>query len=73
MSKPSHFVSNLGDVQGHALERIMRYMKGTSSYGLRYNGYPRVQEGYRDANWISDVDEFKATSGYVPLNGGAIS
>ena len=73
MSKPSQFVSNLGDVHGHALERIMCYMKGTSSYGLHYTGYPRVQEGYSDANWVSNVDDLKATSGYVPLSGGAIS
>jgi hypothetical protein len=33
-----------------------------------------VLEGYSDANWISDVDDIKATSGYVfTFAGGAIS
>jgi hypothetical protein len=31
-------------------------------------------EGYSDANWISDADELKATSGYVfTLGGGDVS
>jgi hypothetical protein len=44
------------------------------SYGIHYTGYPRVLEGYCDANWISDADEIYATSGYVfSLGGGAVS
>jgi hypothetical protein len=49
----------------------MRYLRGTSTYGLHYTGYPAVLEGYSDSNWISDVDEIKATSGYVFTIGGA--
>ena len=49
-------------------------IKGTLSYGIYYTGYPRVLEGYSDANQISDVNELKATSGYVfLLRDGAIS
>nr|ADB85311.1 putative retrotransposon protein [Phyllostachys edulis] len=74
MSKLSRFVSNPGDDHWHALERVMRYLKGTMSYSIHYTGYPRVLEGYSDSNWISDVDEIKATSGYVfILGGGAVS
>jgi hypothetical protein len=74
VSKLSRFVSNPGDDHWHALERIMRYLKGTASYGIHYSGYPRVLEGYSDSNWISDADEIKATSGYVfTLGGGAVS
>jgi hypothetical protein len=43
-------------------------------YGIHYAGYPRVLEGYCDANWISNADEIYATSGYVfSLGGGAVS
>lgn len=56
VSKRSRFVSNPGDFHWHALERIMHYLKGTASYGLHYTGYPRVLEGYSDANWISDAE-----------------
>jgi hypothetical protein len=52
----------------------MRYLKGAMSYGIRYIEHPKVLEGYCDANWISDADEFYATSGYVfLLEGGTVS
>ena len=74
VSKLSRFVSNPGDVHWHAIERVMRYLKGTMNHGLHYTGYPSVLEGYSDANWISDADEMKTTSGYVfTLGGGAVS
>ena len=74
MSKLSQFVSNPGDDHWRALERVMRYLKGRSSYGIQYTGYPRVLEGYSDSNWISNAYEIKATSGYVfTLGGGAVS
>ena len=74
VSKLSRFVSNPGDDHWHALERVMRYLKGTTSYGIHYTEDPRVLEGYSDSNWISDADEIKATSGYVfTLGGGAVS
>ena len=35
---------------------------------------PKYWEGYSNANWISDADELKATSGYMfTLGGGAVS
>jgi hypothetical protein len=74
VSKLSRFVSNLGDDHWKALERVMRYLKGTMNYGIHYTGYPRVLEGYSDSNWISDADEIKATSGYAfTLGGRAVS
>jgi len=65
MSKLSQFVLNLGDNHWRALERVLRYLKDTMSYGIHYTGYPKVLEGFCDANWISDVDELYATNGYV--------
>jgi hypothetical protein len=74
VSKLSMFVSNSRDTHWSALERVLRYLKGTMSYGIHFTGYPRVLEGYCDANWISDADELYATSGYAFLLGsGAIS
>ena len=73
MCKLSRFVSNPGDDHWRALERVMRYLKGTMSYGIRYTGHPKVLEGYCDANWISDADELYAISGYVfSLGGGDV-
>jgi hypothetical protein len=41
-------------------------------YGIHYSGYPVVLEGYSDANWISNMDELYATSGYVFTLAGAV-
>jgi hypothetical protein len=74
VSKLSQFVSNPREDHWQALERVLLYLKETIGYGNHYTGYPRVLEGYCDANWISDADEIYATSGYVfSLGGGAIS
>jgi hypothetical protein len=40
-------------------------------YEIHYSGFPAELEGYSDANWISDLDELYATSGYVFTLGGA--
>jgi hypothetical protein len=71
VSKLSRFTSNPGSGRWCALERVMRYLRGTSAYGLHYTGYPAVLEGYSDSNWISDAAEIKATSGYIFTIGGA--
>ena len=74
VSKLSRFMSNPGTDHWHALERVMRYLVGTMSYGIHYSGHPTVLEGYSDSNWFSNADELYATSGYVfTLRGGAIS
>jgi hypothetical protein len=70
MSKLSRFVSDPGHTHWHALERVLRYLKGTMSYGIHSTGYLRVLEGYCDANWISDANELYATSRYTFLLGG---
>ncbi|XP_075103700.1 secreted RxLR effector protein 161-like [Nicotiana tabacum] len=52
----------------------MKYLRGTVNYGILYSGFTSTLEGYNDANWISDSDETKSTSGYVfTVGGGAIS
>ena len=72
VSKLSRFVLNLGDTHWQALERVLRYLKRTMSYDIHYTRYPRVLEGYCDANWISDDDGLYATSGYAFLLGGGV-
>nr|AAN64998.1 Putative gag-pol polyprotein [Oryza sativa Japonica Group]ABF95728.1 retrotransposon protein, putative, Ty1-copia subclass [Oryza sativa Japonica Group] len=50
VSKLSRFTSNPGDDHWRALERVMRYLKGTIELRLHYSGYPTVLEGYSDSN-----------------------
>jgi hypothetical protein len=45
MSKLSRFVSNPRDDHWHAIERVLRYLKGTMSLGICYTRYPTVLGG----------------------------
>jgi len=57
-----------------AFARLMRYLRGTMDYAIEYSGFLAMLEGYSDANWISDSDETKSTSGYVfTLGSGTIT
>ena len=58
----------------HALERTLRYLRSTSDHGLVFQcGMPRGTEllGYVDADWASDVNDRKSTSGFVFMLGVA--
>jgi hypothetical protein len=49
-------------------------LKYTLNYVVHYTRYPAVLEGYSDANWISDTNDTKSSSGYVfTLSGAAVS
>lgn len=52
-----------------AAKRILRYLKGTSDYGLLFpatSGKSREKlMGYADADWCGDLVERKSTTGYV--------
>jgi hypothetical protein len=71
--KLSRYMSNPSDNHWHALERVLRYLKGAMSFGIHYSRHPTVLEGYSDANWISDIDQIYATSGYVFTFGGLVN
>lgn len=47
-------------------------MKYILTYVLHFTKYLVVLEGYCDANWISDMKNFKSTSGYVFTIGGSV-
>ena len=71
VSSLSRFTSNPGDDHWKAIVRVLRYLRYTRDYGLHYTRDPAVLEGYSDASWISDIQDSKATSGYVFTLGGA--
>nr|GEU89080.1 ribonuclease H-like domain-containing protein [Tanacetum cinerariifolium] len=49
-------------------------VSSSRDYGLHYDRYHAVIEGYNDANWIYDIKDSRSTSGYVfTLGGGTIS
>ena len=71
VSRLSRYTSNPGKSHWMAIIRVLRYLRHTQNYGLHYMRYLAVLEGYSDANWISDSNDTKSTSGYVFTLGGA--
>ena len=49
------------------VKRVLRYLKGTLRYGLKFSISEQQPElvGYSDADWAGDVDTRRSTSGYV--------
>lgn len=74
VSRLSRYTSNPSSEHWKSITRLLRYVRYTREYGLHYESYPVVIEGYNDANWISDIKDSRSTSGYVfTLGGAAIS
>uniref|UniRef100_A0A2N9H4X0 Integrase catalytic domain-containing protein n=1 Tax=Fagus sylvatica TaxID=28930 RepID=A0A2N9H4X0_FAGSY len=74
VSMVSRYQSNPGPAHWRAVKRILRYLRGTSDHALCYHGRDLRLTGYSDADWASDKDERKSTSGYAfILGGGAVS
>jgi hypothetical protein len=75
----SRYMSKPGKEHWKTVKRVFRYLRGTTSYGLCYQGrlgLDRVVDihGFVDADWARDLDHKRSTSGYVfNLFGGAIS
>eukprot|EP00253_Pinus_taeda_P036535 PITA_36535 len=75
----SRFMSKPGKEHWTGVKRVFRYLRGTSDYGLYYQGRPGLDtvldfRGFIDVDWVGDLDQRRSTSGYVfNLFGGAVS
>lgn len=74
-SDVSRFNSMHSEVHWTAVKRILRYLRGTIGYKLRFSKQAsEPTRAYCDADWASDIDDRKSRSGIVViLAGGAIS
>ncbi|KAK3006344.1 hypothetical protein RJ639_017493 [Escallonia herrerae] len=56
----------------NAAKRILRYVKGTLEYGLRYKKSDSfILSGFVDADWAGDVNDRRSTTGYCFDTGSA--
>ena len=70
----SRYQANLIMINWKAVKTILRYLKGTKDHSLCYQGKELHLVGYSNADWASDLNKHKSTSGYIfLLNNGAIS
>ena len=73
----SRYMSKPGKEHWTIVKRVFRYLRGTTSYGLCYQGRPGLHRvvdihGFVDAYWVGD--HRRSISGYVfNLFGGEIS
>jgi Reverse transcriptase (RNA-dependent DNA polymerase) len=63
------FMNNPGREHWTAAKRVLRYLKGTASLGLRYSNEtdPVV---FTDSDWAGDPDQRRSTGGFVFMMGG---
>ena len=77
LSVVSQFASNPNETHWKGVKRILRYLKGTSDYGICFYGRQDAEIEvlcYVDADWAGDVVTRKSQSGNVfQLCGGLIS
>lgn len=74
VSVVSRFLSNPGKEHWNAVKWIMRYLRGTSNFGLCFGSDTPELVGYADADMAGDIDTRKSTSGYlITFAGGAVS
>ena len=60
----SQFLTNTKHVHLIAVKHILRYLKGTIDYGLKYDVNKKFNlEGYVDSDWPGSVVDRKSTSG----------
>jgi hypothetical protein len=62
----SQFMSNPTSVHWTGVKRVLRYLRGTTNYGLVYDGTSNSElVGFSDADWAGDVNTRRSTSGYA--------
>ncbi|XP_017186642.2 uncharacterized mitochondrial protein AtMg00810-like [Malus domestica] len=53
-----------------AVKRIMRYLKGTMSFGISYFARDLHLKAFSDADWAGDPNDRRSTTGLVVFLGG---
>jgi len=61
----SRFMHCASEMHLVAARRILRYVKGTVDYGVKYESCQNFKLcGFSDSDWAGSIDDMKSTSGY---------
>jgi hypothetical protein len=71
VSKLSQFLDKPGTAQVRAAKRVMRYLQGTKSQGLKFSKTNGQLQGFVDADWANDTTDRRSTTGYIFTLGSA--
>ena len=69
----SQFMRNPGSTHWEAAKRVLRYLKGTSDYGITLGTTDGGLEAYVDADWASQAHRHSMSGYVVLLNGGPVA
>ncbi|XP_030449874.2 uncharacterized mitochondrial protein AtMg00810-like [Syzygium oleosum] len=68
----SRFLNCASELHMVAAKRVLRYLKGTLSYGNKFCKIQKFKlQGYYDSDWAGSVDDMRSTSGYCFTFGSA--
>ena len=66
MSVLSRFMEKPLEIHWNATKEVLRYLKGTLDYGIKYTDASDVElTGYSDSNWADNMDDRRSTTGYA--------
>ncbi|XP_042003806.1 secreted RxLR effector protein 161-like [Salvia splendens] len=69
VSITSRYMSNPGKAHWQALKWMLRYLRGSSDYGIMYKGFgdqtKDIIEGFCDSDYASNKDNRKSQTGYI--------
>lgn len=65
VSKLSQYLDKPGPAHIAAAKRVLRYLKGTKHYTLSFTPSDGQLTGYCDADWASDTNDRRSTTGYI--------
>jgi hypothetical protein len=62
----SQFMEKPHESHWNATKEVLRYLKGTLDYGIKYIDASDVELiGYSDSDWVGNLDDRRSTTGYV--------
>jgi hypothetical protein len=65
MNALSQFMCELKDIHMVVVKHVLKYVRGTIAYGLRYTSSGGVMlHGFTDSDWMGSTVDRKSTSGY---------
>ncbi|XP_074596193.1 uncharacterized protein LOC141851343 [Brevipalpus obovatus] len=74
VSRDAQFMSSYGKNHLIAVKRVIRYLKGRSSHGIKYTHGKSKLKAFADADYAANLDSRKSVSGFVlTLAGGPIT
>ena len=71
----SQFMAKPHESHWNAAKVVLRYLKGTLDYGIKYTDASDVElTGYSDSDWAGNLDDRRSTTGYAfNIGSGVVS